>query len=98
MPTAQSEQLGQLLGLLIQARQHGHRLAIVGLVVDNAPVDITRDSLVSIDRDLARTRAQALALLLGQRQPTGVEEKLQRLTQVGLSLAGKQWTGQTIHG
>jgi len=52
-------------------------------------VDITRDSLVGFDRDLARTRAQALALLLGQRQPTGVEEKLQRLTQVGLGLAGK---------
>ena len=86
---AQSEQLGELLGLLVEASQDGHRVAIVGLVVDDAPVDTTREGLVSVDRDLARTRAQGLAVLLGQGQPTGIHEKIHRLPQVGLGLAGK---------
>ena len=96
LPTAQGDQLGKLLRLLVQAGQGRHGFAVAGLLLDNVPVHITRHRLVRLDGDLTHACAQALAVLSRQRQPTCIEQQVNRLAQVGLVLASNQRADQAI--
>ena len=98
LATAHSDQLGELIRLLVQTGQDRHGLTVVGLIVDDVPVNLARHGLVRLERDLADARAQPLSLLGGQGQPTGVEQKVHRLSQIVRLLAGKQRAHQAVHG